>query len=81
MNDRDRPPQGGGLRFRAANLLLLVPFVGLVTPVFNRTDPVLFGWPFYYWGYLAAVPVGCVLIAVMVRATRDTADAPEGADT
>jgi hypothetical protein len=65
------PPEPARLRWKAGNLLLIVPFLGLVTPLFNRTDPVLFGWPFFYWGYLVAVFIGCALIAAMVRLTRD----------
>ncbi|MBL7236142.1 DUF3311 domain-containing protein [Novacetimonas hansenii] len=43
--------------------LLLLPFVGLLwVPLYNRTDPVLFGFPFFYWYQLAWVPVTSVLI-------------------
>jgi uncharacterized membrane protein YhaH (DUF805 family) len=32
------------------NLLLLIPFVGLLwVPFYNRTDPSIFGIPFFYW--------------------------------
>jgi hypothetical protein len=76
------PPEPARLRWKAGNLLLAIPFLGLVTPLFNRTDPVLFGWPFYYWGYLVAVLVGCALIAGMIRLTRDqgTEAAPPAVD-
>jgi hypothetical protein len=62
-----------GRRFRWSNwnLLLLVPFLGLITPLFNRTDPTLGSWPFYYWGYLAAVLLGCACIGVTVAMTGD----------
>lgn len=34
--------------------LLLVPFLAtLAVPIYNRTEPVLWGFPFFYW-YLFA---------------------------
>ncbi len=39
--------------------LLLLPFLGLLyVPLYNRHDPVLFGFPFFYWYQLAWVPGG-----------------------
>ena len=43
------PDEREGLRFSPWNLLLLLPFLMLVTPWFNFTDPRLFGMPFFYW--------------------------------
>ena len=32
------------------NLLLLVPFIGLLwVPIYNRIEPSIFGVPFFYW--------------------------------
>jgi hypothetical protein len=67
------PPPARSLRWRHWNLLLLLPFVGLITPLFNRDEPRLLGWPFYYWGYLVAVLLGCVCLGLTVHFTQDRA--------
>jgi Protein of unknown function (DUF3311) len=67
-----RPPgaEGEGLRWSAWNLLLLVPFLMLVTPWFNSVEPRLFGMPFFYWSQFAWVPVGVVCVAIVYVMTR-----------
>jgi uncharacterized membrane protein len=64
-DDRD------GLRLNAWNLLLLVPFLMLVTPWSNSLDPRLFGMPFFYWSQFMWVPVGVVCVAIVYVRTRD----------
>ena len=64
---------GGGLRVTPWNLLLLIPFLTLVTPWFNSMEPRLFGMPFFYWAQFAFVPVGVVCVAVVYLRTRDEA--------
>ena len=54
---------GGGLRVTPWNLLLLVPFLMLITPLFNSVEPRLFGMPFFYWIQFAFVPVGVACVA------------------
>ncbi len=49
-------------------LLLVVFVITLVVPFFNRTEPTLFGFPFFYWYQMAAVPVSSLLIYVVFRA-------------
>lgn len=40
----------GGRKFHPVYLCLLIPFVALLwVPLFNRTEPALFGIPFFYW--------------------------------
>jgi putative solute:sodium symporter small subunit len=54
---------------RLTKILLLVVFViTLAVPFFNRTEPTLFGFPFFYWYQMAAVPVSSLLIYVVFRA-------------
>jgi uncharacterized membrane protein len=54
---------------RLAKILLLVVFViTLAVPFFNRTGPTLFGFPFFYWYQMAAVPVSSLLIYAVFRA-------------
>jgi Protein of unknown function (DUF3311) len=76
-----RPPgaEGEGLRVNAWNLLLLVPFLMLVTPWFDTIEPRLFGMPFFYWSQFAWVPVGVVCVAIVYVTTRDASEpAAEG---
>jgi hypothetical protein len=48
--------------------LLLLPFVGLLwVPFYNFHDPVLFGFPFFYWYQLAWVPVTAFLTWIAYR--------------
>ena len=46
--------------------LLLVPaiIVPLYVPLYARTDPTLFGFPFYYWFQLALIPATVVLTTI-----------------
>lgn len=53
------------------NWLLLVPIViCLAVPFYNRTDPVLFGMPFFYWFQLAIIPIGVTCTVIVYRAHR-----------
>jgi hypothetical protein len=53
------------------NLLLLLPFVGLLwVPFFNMTEPSLFGFPFFYWYMFAWVPVSSLITWVVWRTGR-----------
>jgi uncharacterized membrane protein len=53
------------------NWLLLVPIVvPLLVPLFNRVEPTLFGWPFFYWVQLAFVALGVLTTVLVYRATR-----------
>ena len=72
------PKTGGradGLRVSPWNLVLLAPFLMLVTPWINSIEPRLFGMPFFYWVQFAFVPVGVLSVAVVYLRTRD--DGPE----
>jgi hypothetical protein len=48
-------------------LLLLVFIIALAVPVFNKVGPALFGFPFFYWYQIAAVPVASLLILIVFR--------------
>jgi uncharacterized membrane protein len=74
------PPRGDGTTDDVAphrsdrspwNWLLLVPIVvPLIVPFYNRVEPTLFGWPFFYWMQLAFVALGVLTTVVVYRATR-----------
>lgn len=74
----DRPvPIDEGRRTRPTsdrspwNWLLVLPIViPLLVPVFNRTDPTLFGFPFFYWGQLACIALGVLTTTVVYQMTK-----------
>ncbi|MET3650506.1 DUF3311 domain-containing protein [Dyella japonica] len=52
-------------------LLLLLPFVCLLyVPSYNKGDPALFGFPFFYWYQLLWVPITVLLIWFVYRMTH-----------
>ncbi|MBV8997087.1 MAG: DUF3311 domain-containing protein [Actinomycetota bacterium] len=53
------------------NVLLLVPLLVLVTPVFNRDEPRVFGFPLFYWVQFLFIPVGVACVAVVYLKTGD----------
>jgi hypothetical protein len=59
-----------GLVFSPWNLLLLIPFVILLTPIYNRESPTLFGMPFFYWFQFAVIIVGVLSTITVYRMTR-----------
>ena len=63
--------RGDGLRLSPWDLLLLLPFLTLVTPWWNSLEPRLFGMPFFYWSQFAFVLVGVGSVAVVFLRTRD----------
>jgi hypothetical protein len=61
-----------GLVFNPWNLLLIVPFIALLTPLYNQKTPELAGMPFFYWFQLLIIPIGVVCTIVVYRMTRRT---------
>ena len=59
-----------GLVFNPWNLLLIVPFVVLLTPLYNSATPALFGMPFFYWFQFLIIPIGVLCTIVVYRMTR-----------
>ena len=56
------------------NWLLIVPIVvPLLVPLYNRREPELFGWPFFYWVQLVFVALGVISTVLVYRATRRSA--------
>lgn len=51
--------------------LLWVPIaLPLLTPLYNRVEPRLWGIPFFYWFQLACVALEIVVITVVYQATK-----------
>ena len=61
-----RPPGGSSRGLWILILVLLTPavVVPLLVPLYDRTDPTLLGFPFYYWFQLALIPAAVVLTVV-----------------
>ncbi|WP_199429020.1 DUF3311 domain-containing protein [Qaidamihabitans albus] len=68
--------KGQGLRFSPWNLLLIIPFWILITPIYNREGPALFGMPFFYWFQFVGIAVGVICTATVYRMTRDKPTVP-----
>jgi hypothetical protein len=51
--------------------LLLIPFLGLMFPgIYSRTDPQVFGFPFFYFYQFAWVPVTALFTGIVYWKTR-----------
>jgi hypothetical protein len=44
--------------------------VPLLVPIYNRVEPTLFGWPFFYWFQLLLVGLGVLTTAVVYHFTK-----------
>jgi hypothetical protein len=69
--ERDDHLRRSGINLRPANLLLLIPLIGTLFPMFyNRDSPRLGGMPFFYWYQLVWIPISVTVTLVVYRATR-----------
>jgi len=49
-------------------LLLTIPFIALLsTPVFSRLDPVIWGFPFFYWYQFLWIPLSAAITFLVYR--------------
>jgi hypothetical protein len=56
---------------RRSLLLLLIPFAAtLIVPLYNRSEPVLWGFPFFYWYLFAWIPLASLLTYAVYRGLR-----------
>ncbi|GAB3140020.1 DUF3311 domain-containing protein [Amycolatopsis sp. NPDC004378] len=79
MSTAKHDGKASGSRFNPWHLLLIVPLLVLVTPLFNMDGPRLFGMPFFYWFQFLMVAVGVLSTWVVYLMTRDK-PAAEGPD-
>ena len=73
MVDLSRRPEGGSSRgLWALVLVLLAPavVVPLLVPLYDSTDPTLFGFPFYFWAQLAMIPMAVALTVASYYLTK-----------
>jgi len=52
-------------------VLLLVPLLVLVTPLYNSDEPRVWGFPLFYWVQLLFVPLGVLCVAVVYLKAGD----------
>lgn len=59
-------------RNRAAQLLLVPPFVGMLwVPFYNSVEPSVGGIPFFYWYQAVWILLGAALTTVVYFVTRE----------
>ncbi|HEV2376757.1 MAG TPA: DUF3311 domain-containing protein, partial [Streptosporangiaceae bacterium] len=51
-------------------LLLVAVVVPLLTPLYNRIQPQLFGLPFFYWSQMTFVVLAALVTTVVYQATK-----------
>jgi hypothetical protein len=60
-------------RYRAWYLLLIPPYVGMLwVPFYNRIEPRVGSFPFFYWYQFAWIGISAILTAVVYFATRSS---------
>ena len=67
------PPEGSGSRgLWAVIVLLLTPpiVLPLWVGLYDRTEPTLAGFPFYFWFQLALIPLAAVLTFAAFRLSK-----------
>lgn len=64
-DSRPSPPRSGAPSRKLWILIcvLLTPavVVPLLVPLYDSTDPTLFGWPFYFWSQMAMIILAVVV--------------------
>jgi hypothetical protein len=67
-----RPPASRKTGLHARDILLLIPLLGLLVPgVYARRDPMLFGFPFFYWYQFAWVFLTAAITGLVYFLVRD----------
>ena len=67
---KDNRDTGKNGRGRALLLLLFIPMLVLYVPFYNRIEPELFGFPFFYWFQLGWIFVSMIITAVVYYGTE-----------
>jgi hypothetical protein len=53
-------------RWHWARVFLIIPFIAVLwVPFYNRTEPTLWGFPFFYWYQLLWIILGAVIIGLV----------------
>ena len=67
--DQRRRHRAGG-RSRWQWLVVVAVVIPLLTPLYNRLQPRLFGLPFFYWSQMAFIGLAACVTAVVYQATK-----------
>ena len=78
MTDASRRPPDGPRTAHPSHRLwvlivaLLAPaiVIPLLVPLYDRTDPTLFGFPFFYWFQFALIPAAALLTITALQLSR-----------
>ncbi len=63
------------MKRRAWYGLLILPFIATLLPsLFARHDPVVAGFPFFYWYQLLWIVLSALIVWVVLIATKDRND-------
>jgi uncharacterized membrane protein len=67
-----RPPASPSRGLWILIVVLLLPAVVLPlwVPLYNRTEPELNGWPFFYWFQMALIPFATLLTVIAFALSR-----------
>ena len=56
-------------RWHPLRLLLILPFIAMLwVSSYNRVDPTLFGFPFFYWYQMLWVIISAAIAAIVYKA-------------
>lgn len=69
-NESNNELQRGNDRSAWNWLLLPAIVIPLLVPLYNRAEPTLFGWPFFYWGQLAFIALGVATTSIVYQKTK-----------
>lgn len=59
--------------------LLVIPWIAMIwVPSYNKIDPQLWGFPFFYWYQLFWVLISAVITALVYIKTKDTSKQRSG---
>jgi hypothetical protein len=70
--------KNGEWRNKGLLWLLLIPFLIVWVPFYNRIEPQLFGFPFFYWFQLGWIFVSMIITAGVYYATEARGPSDDG---
>lgn len=65
-----RPPPHADRRSRWQWLVVVAVVIPLLTPLYNRVQPRLFGLPFFYWSQMAFIGLAACVTTAVYQATK-----------
>jgi len=72
----------GRIRNKRWLWLLILPWIAVVwVPFYNKIEPVLWGFPFFYWYQLLWVLISAVITAVVYTKTKPIHARPSASTT